>query len=123
MKGEKMDQDKDLEARFGPDPEHRPPPHAGLQAKGDMDRLQAALTVEGDETALTRAVLAHLARPEPGLLTPLLPVVLPQWVALVGYAGLWLALAVLGYQVMGGLLGDPILALALGEAPGWELLQ
>ncbi len=117
-----MDKRKDLEARFGPDLDDGPP-LAGLEGEGDLGRLRAALMVEGDETALTRAVLTRLARPEPGLLAPLLPVILPQPVALAGYGGLWLALAVLGYQVMGGVLGDPILALALGEAPGWELLQ
>jgi hypothetical protein len=123
MKGKDMDKRKDLEARFGPDLGDWPPPHAGLVAGGDTGRLHAALTVEGDETALAEAVLTRLARPEPGLLAGLLPVILPPRVALAGYAGLWLALAVLGYQVMGGMLGDPILALALGEAPGWELLQ
>jgi hypothetical protein len=119
MKEEDMDKRKDLEARFGPDPADWPPPHAGLVAGGDLGRLHEALTVEGDETALTQAVLNRLARPKPQRLAPLAPLK----VALAGYAGLWLALAVVGYQVMGGMLGDPILALALGAAPGWDVLQ
>lgn len=119
MKGKDMDKRKDLEARFGQDAADWLPPHAGLLAGGDMGRLHQALTVEGDETALTQAVLTRLARPEAGLLSGMLA----QRMALAGYAGLWLALAVLGYQVMGGVLGDPILALALGAAPGWEMLQ
>jgi hypothetical protein len=118
-----METRAELEARFGPDPQDWPAPYRGMLAQGDMARLHAALRAEGDETALTRAVLARLARPESGILPGILPVILPPRVALVGYAGLWLAMAVLGYQVMGGALGDPVLALAFGDVPGWELMQ
>lgn len=119
-----MDRRKELEAQFGPDPADWPPPAAGPGSGGDFGRLQDALTVAGDETALAQAVMTRLAQPpERGLLADLLPVILPPRVALAGYAGLWVALAVLGYQVIGGALGDPLLALALGEAPGWEMLQ
>ena len=126
MREYKMDTREDLVARFGPDPKDWPAPYGALLVGGDAGRFHAAMAVDGDEAALTQAVLTRLTRlaqPEAGLLTGLLPAILPARVALAGYAGLWLAMAVLGYQVMGGALGDPMLALAFGETPGWELLQ
>lgn len=85
----------------------------------DEDRLRAALMAEGDEAALAQAVLTRLALPRPGIL----PAILPPRVALVTYAGLWLAFVVFGYQVAGGISGDPMLAVVLGDLPGWGMLQ
>ena len=94
-----------------------------MEQGGDLGRLHAALMVGGDETALTQAVLTRLAQPKCTVLQAILPVIVPPRVALVTFAGLWLAMAVLGYHLMGGALGNPVLALVLGEAPNWEVMQ
>ena len=83
------------------------------------DRLRAALMLPEGETALAQAVLTRLALPRAGILPP----ILPARVVLASYAGLWLAVAVLGYQFTGGVMGDPVLSLALGEVPGIEVVQ
>ncbi len=124
MTGEKpMETRAALEARFGPDPAEWPAPFRAALAAGDDGLLVRALLVAGDEVDLTRAVLTKLARPEPGLLASLLPLIVPPRLALTGYAALWLLLAVLGYQLAGGLAGDLVLDLALGQVPGWEIVQ
>lgn len=111
-----METRETLAAKYGPDPNLRPEP---WREAGAQDVLRQALLVDPDETALARAVLTRLAQPKHGLL----PRILPPRVAWVSFAGLWLVMAILGFQVTGSLLGDPILALALGEMPGWEVLQ
>lgn len=105
-----------LEARFGPDPANWPAPWRGM-AEGDL--LQQALLVDGDETELRRAVLTRLARPAPALW----PGGVPARLATISFAALWLGMSVFGYQLAGGLIGDPVLDLAMGVMPGWEFMQ
>lgn len=94
-----------------------------MDEDSDRDRLRRALLAEGDEAALTQAVLTRLAVPQTGVLAAVLPAILPPGVALAGFGGLWLAVAVLGYQLAGGALGDPLLGFALGDLPVWGMLR
>jgi hypothetical protein len=114
-----METRAELEERFGPDPTDWPAPYRGSPGEGDFGLLHRALVVDPDETALTRAVLSRLAQPEPTFL----PDFLSPRIALAGYAGLWLAMAALGWQGVGGAMGAPLLALTLGDFSGWAVLQ
>lgn len=116
-----MERKEELEARFGPNPADWPPPFRGSLAGGDAGHLHAALMVDGDETALTQAVLTRLALPHHAGVWAMVPAFLLPRVALASYAGVWLALAVVGYQGAGGFAGDPMLALALGDVQGQVL--
>lgn len=125
-----METKETLEARFGPNPAGWPPPYRGSLQAGDDGRLHAALMAPGDETALTHAVLTRLALPHHGGVWALLPGFLSPRAALASYAGLWMTLAVIGYQgaggfvdgATGGMLDDPLLAVVLGQVAGADAL-